>query len=93
MSKPERLIATVHGRVQGVGYRIFVKGIAVRLGIRGTVKNLEDGSVEIIAEARPTALDQLEIALHTGSPAARVERVEISREAGKGKFKKFVVVW
>lgn len=93
MPKPERLTATVHGRVQGVGYRIFVKEMAVRLGIRGTVKNLPDGSVGVVAEARPTALDQLEIALHTGSPASRVERIDLERATGTGKLKKFVVVW
>ena len=93
MSSPERLVAHVRGRVQGVGYRIFVKEMAVRMGVRGTVRNLPDGSVEVIAEARPTALDQLEVALHTGSPASQIDAVEISREPGKGRFKKFVVEW
>ena len=93
MYKPERLVARVHGRVQGVGYRIYVKEMAARMGIRGTVKNLPDGSVEVVAEARPTALNQLEVALHTGPPAARVERVEVERHEGKGRFKKFVVAW
>lgn len=93
MPSSERLVAHVHGRVQGVGYRIYIKEFAVRLGVRGTIKNLPDGSVEVIAEARPTALDQIEIALHTGSPASQVERVEISREPARGRFKKFVVEW
>ena len=79
--------------MQGVGYRIFVKEMAVRMGIRGTIKNLPDGSVEVVAEARPTALDQLEVALQTGSPASRIDQVQLTREVGKGRFKKFVVVW
>lgn len=93
MPSSERLVAHVYGRVQGVGYRIHVKGLAERLGIRGTVSNRSDGSVQVIAEARSSALDQLEIALHTGSPAAHVERVEVKREPAKHKFKRFVVEW
>ncbi|HIG75719.1 MAG TPA: acylphosphatase [Bacteroidetes bacterium] len=85
----ERLVATVRGRVQGVGYRIYIREWANRLGIRGTVRNCPDGTVEVIAEARPVALDRLEVALHTGSPAARVEEVTIRREPSRGKFRKF----
>ncbi|MEM1056331.1 MAG: acylphosphatase [Bacteroidota bacterium] len=93
MPSSQRLVATVHGRVQGVGYRIYVKEWADRLGVRGSVRNLPDGAVEVIAEARPSALEKLEIALHTGSPASKVERVESRREAKKGRFKKFSVAW
>jgi len=44
-----RLIA--RGRVQGVNYRYFVKRCAESVGVHGYVKNLEDGTVEIVAEA------------------------------------------
>ena len=39
----------VHGFVQGVGYRAFVRGKALQLGIKGYAKNMPDGTVEIVA--------------------------------------------
>ncbi|MBD3210763.1 hypothetical protein GF318_05260 [Candidatus Micrarchaeota archaeon] len=44
-------ILHVEGNVQGVGYRAFVKKVAVALGIKGIVRNLPDGKVEISFEA------------------------------------------
>ena len=65
-----------HGLVQGVGYRWFVWREAERLGLRGMVRNLPDGSVEVLAEGVTEALDRLERALSRGPSVARVERVE-----------------
>lgn len=47
-----------HGRVQGVGFRYTTASIAKRHPVVGYVKNLPDGSVELIAEAEPTVLEQ-----------------------------------
>jgi acylphosphatase len=68
----------VEGRVQGVGYRWFVWREAARLGLRGSVCNLADGAVEVIAEGTEQALQGLERALARGPAAARVARVEKS---------------
>ena len=67
-----------HGLVQGVGYRWFVWREAERLGLRGVVRNLPDGSVEVIAEGVTESLDRLERVLSQGPSVARVERVEKS---------------
>jgi acylphosphatase len=45
------------GRVQGVGFRATAQRIAMELGLAGFVRNLEDGSVEAVAEGSPEALD------------------------------------
>ncbi len=50
----------VHGFVQGVGYRAYVKGIAEKLNIGGMVMNQEDGSVLIIVDGEETILKQFE---------------------------------
>ncbi len=71
----ERLVAHVHGRVQGVGFRAFVHGSARSLGLAGTVENCGDGSVRVEAEGPRDLLDQLLEALNEGPPAARVTRV------------------
>ena len=47
-----------HGRVQGVGFRFFVRQKAVSLGIRGLVRNLSDGTVEIHAEGEQQPLKE-----------------------------------
>lgn len=52
----DRACITVSGRVQGVGYRWLVKTAADAAGIVGTVRNLADGSVEIVAEAEQEIL-------------------------------------
>ena len=76
MTVRRRVVA--HGRVQGVGYRWFVWREAERLGLRGLVRNLPDGSVEVIAEGVEDSLDRLERALSRGPSVAHVERVEKS---------------
>lgn len=65
----------VQGRVQGVGYRVFVWHAARQLKLRGWVKNQPDHSVEVAAAGTAAALDQLEIQLRLGPPGARVEQV------------------
>ncbi|HZE18777.1 MAG TPA: acylphosphatase [Candidatus Angelobacter sp.] len=74
-SSHERLVAHVHGRVQGVGFRVFVYDVARDLGVSGSVKNCRDGSVRVEAEGPRDLLDRLLLALRAGPPAARVERV------------------
>jgi acylphosphatase len=66
----------VSGRVQGVGFRWFVTGLASELGLRGVVRNLRDGRVEVVAAGTDSALAQLAEALADGRPAARGGGVE-----------------
>jgi acylphosphatase len=70
------LRAVVRGRVQGVGFRWFVKERARDLGVRGWVRNRTDGSVEVEAEGESVSLDQLRRALSEGPPGARVSVVD-----------------
>ena len=62
----------VIGRVQGVGFRWFVRQQARRWGLRGWVKNRPDGAVEIAAAGPTEALDGLLAAVHRGPPGAEV---------------------
>ena len=65
----------VEGRVQGVGFRIFVEGAALELGLKGYVCNRPDGSVEVHAEGKEEVLERLRAELEKGPIAARVTRV------------------
>ncbi len=64
--------------VQGVGFRWYVKRRADRLGLKGWVRNLPAGQVEVVAKGSEEALTELEELLKKGPPAARVEKVERS---------------
>jgi acylphosphatase len=66
----------IRGRVQGVGFRWFVTSEAERLQLGGYVRNLPDGSVEVVSRGPEDALATLEARLRRGPPAARVEAVE-----------------
>jgi acylphosphatase len=78
----------VSGRVQGVGFRWFVMREATRLDLGGYVRNLPDGSVEVVAEGPPAGLASLESALRHGPPAARVSGVDKSEVSHQIKLSK-----
>lgn len=80
-----RLYLTVTGRVQGVGYRWFVRQLAASLGLAGWVRNRDDGSVEAEAEGSREALDEFVARLKTGNPAARVDSIETRPATPRGE--------
>jgi len=65
----------VEGQVQGVGFRWFVKQKARELGLAGTVRNLADASVEVMASGPDERLTALEAALRKGPPGADVQQL------------------
>jgi len=65
----------VSGRVQGVFFRTSARDEALRLGLAGQARNLDDGSVELIACGDEAHLAQFERWLQTGPPLARVDSV------------------
>ena len=74
----ERVIRLrVSGRVQGVGFRYFVRDRASRLGVRGWVRNLDDGSVELAAAGERSAVERLEAAVRAGPVGSRVDEVHV----------------
>jgi acylphosphatase len=80
----------VEGRVQGVGYRFFVEHEANRLGLRGYVRNLYDGRVEVYALGEPEVLERLRERLEQGPSGSRVERVT-ERQAPNQSYKDFSI--
>jgi acylphosphatase len=71
----------ITGRVQGVGFRWFAHDAAARQGVHGWVRNLADGSVEVVAEGEQTSVDALEAAVRRGPSSARVERFDVEEIA------------
>lgn len=69
----------VYGKVQGVWFRKNTQNAAERLGVRGTVKNMDDGSVQIVATAPIDVLDKMVEWSKTGDPPANVDRVTVNK--------------
>ena len=72
----------VEGKVQGVGFRWWTRGLAGRLGVTGTVRNLPDGAVEVRASGSDDALARLRTELAKGPPGAAVTRVDEEPASG-----------
>lgn len=84
-----RLSARVFGVVQGVGFRFWTMGKADELALKGEVKNLDDGSVSIVAEGPERQVQQLLDWLRSANAPGRVERVEESITAAENSFRDF----
>ncbi len=80
----------IRGRVQGVGFRYFVREAAQGLGIDGWVRNCSDGTVEAIAQGDSLTLQQLEERLRTGPSWSQVADIEI-RQAETENLSGFVI--
>jgi acylphosphatase len=72
----------VSGRVQGVFFRASTRDRAVALGVSGWVRNLADGSVEVVAAGEPDAIAALVEWLWDGPPAASVSGVDVVERGG-----------
>jgi acylphosphatase len=83
--------AFARGRVQGVGFRYSAIHEARRLGLFGTVKNCEDGSVEVIAEGDSDRLQRFVSWLRQGPHAAHVRELDVSDIPYCGTYKSFDV--
>ena len=83
------LRARIRGRVQGVGYRHFIRLEADRLGLTGCVRNLADGDVEIEAEGERPTLDQLLERAGAGPPHARVTHITAQWDVARERFSRF----
>ena len=81
-----RLHVRISGRVQGVGFRWFVREEARRLGLSGWVTNLAGGGVEVAAGGEASSLDRLRRALQVGPAGAEVDRVEDMNDATPGSL-------
>jgi len=89
----ERLTARITGRVQGVGFRWWVRRQADGMHLTGWVMNANsERDVELVAEGPPEALDELERRLWRGPDGARVEGVEARRSPASGEFERFGIV-
>lgn len=82
----------VKGKVQRVGFRYFTYKLAKKMGLVGYVKNLEDGSVEIVVEGKKEDIIKLISDVRIGPPNAFVKDLEIYWFEPKYNFNDFIIV-
>lgn len=86
------LHAIVRGQVQGVGFRATVRHYAAQLGLRGIVRNLPDGNVEIYAQGRMEDLEKLIAQLKRRVGLIAVESVTTNFYPIKEAYDSFSIV-
>jgi acylphosphatase len=79
----------ISGMVQGVGYRFFVLRAAARHQVLGTVRNLPDGRVEVVAEGERDAIDEFKKDLATGPAMAAVTDIDEIDLPVTGRYRDF----
>ena len=81
------------GQVQGVGFRYTAQDIAMSLGLKGFVKNLEDGRVEIVAEGREADIKELLDKISKGQMGRYIKDADVSWEKPTKEFDSFEIAF
>lgn len=89
----KELVCIVSGRVHGVLYRDFTCRTARKLDLSGTVRNLDDGTVEVVAQGEEAKLNEFLLHIRKGPPLARVDAVATSWQAPSHPFSNFKIVY
>ena len=87
----KRIHLIIHGKVQGVFYRDNTQKKASELGLKGFVKNLPGGSVEIVAEGPENKLNELIEFCKNNPGYSNVDKVDVKEEKATNEFDGFGV--
>ena len=90
MPKEQRVIR-IHGKVQGVGYRFFATRVARRLGLKGTIQNNREGTVDAVVEGEKSAIDDWIEELKEGPRYAEVTKIDQETKDFTGRLGDFDV--
>ena len=88
----ERLHVFYSGRVQGVGFRYSTRVVACGYEVTGTVRNLSDGRVELVAEGERAELEAFRRAIQDSEVGRFVRQEEAAWSAAKNEFRGFEIV-
>ena len=73
----------ITGRVQGVGFRLYMQSQARKAGITGWVRNRRDGTVEAVIQGTPDSVEALTDWARQGPPGAMVTDIQVAEGAGE----------
>ncbi|MEM5802153.1 MAG: acylphosphatase [Candidatus Aenigmatarchaeota archaeon] len=84
MDELKCVFVKIHGFVQGVGFRHYIRSFAKKLDIKGWVRNAEDGTVEAIFEGSENSVNKILEFCKKGPELANVSRIEVKEESPYG---------
>ena len=87
----QRVHIMVHGYVQGVLFRYYTKKISLSLGLKGYVRNMSNGAVEVVAEGPEDKIKELIEFCKKGPEAAEVSKVDVKIKKASNEFESFEV--
>jgi acylphosphatase len=87
-----RMMILYSGRVQGVGFRYNAKSAAMGYDVTGTVRNLADGRVELVAEGEPAELEPFRQAVRDSGLGCIIRDEVVTWEPARGGFRGFEIV-
>lgn len=90
--KRQRMQIFYSGRVQNVGFRYAVKSVATGFEVTGTVKNLDDGRVELVAEGTKAELEDFQRAIQDSSIGHFIRNEVVSWSDAKNEFRGFEII-
>ena len=90
--KRSRLHIFYAGRVQGVGFRYTVKMTAMGFEVTGTVRNLPDGRVELVAEGPREELEAFRHAIQDSEVGRFIHQEEAGWDEATGKYRGFEII-
>lgn len=93
MEDKVRAHVLLSGRVQGVAYRYFAEKYAASLGVKGWVRNLGDGRVEVLVEGNRDRVDEFLAKLKEGPRLARIDGFDLRWEDYTGEFRDFRITF
>ena len=83
----------IFGRVQGVGFRYFIKIKARKLGLKGWVQNQVDGSVKLKVKGYKEKIKELIDYCHKGPLFSQVEKVQTEKEKTENDLESFIIMY
>ncbi|MEK6953959.1 MAG: acylphosphatase [Candidatus Micrarchaeota archaeon] len=87
-----RVLAIIHGDVQGVGFRFTVFNLAQKFKVNGFVRNLRDGTVEVQAEGEKEQLEKFISAIKIKDGWINVEKIDLEWGKAKNEFRDFSIL-
>lgn len=89
----QEVFIKIYGKVQGVFFRDEAKRLALSLDLNGWIKNIDDGTVEILAQGKAENLNKLKNWTEQGPNLAQVEKIECKYREIKNKLDNFKILY